>query len=691
MLKRYLSLLLVVAMCMAILPASAETTTYTGTAAGFGGQDVTAEVVMEDDKVVGLTIDDSTQSYQLNGVENLQPLVDAILAAGTAEGVDAVSNATVTSTAVLSIVNEALSGGPVDYSGIEITYNPGTYTGTGRGRNGELKAEVTFTADSIVSINVTEDVETPGISDMPKEKVPADIIAYQSLGVDAVTGATLTSNAIVTAVADAAEQAGANVAALRAVQVEYPVETVADMTTQIVVVGGGAAGLVAASKAADEGAQVVLVEKMPFLGGSLLVAAGGYATPANNEVMKADGISNDFDDTMAWVRSANENAHHQPDYDFIEYVLSETGKTMDYMIQDLKLPYFMTTPSASRCFVNTLLGGDRMGAGAVDHLAAHLQEKGVTVILNAAANEILVEDGKVCGIKATAKGGDFTVKADKVILATGGANYNQELMTSVTPALNRVTVDHQPLVGNTGDGWAMLNAIGAKMGDGPFLKPASTPSFAGVFGFTWRNTPSVNSDLIFDANGIRYIREDQGVAQNMSSGLAVEILRHGSEASYALFDTHNISEAFLAQLQSYTDNKNIVVYGKDIAEIAQKLNIDVDTLTDTYNRYQHLCATGVDVDQGKAQEYLIPYNDDNGLYAAFIQPGSYGTIGGVLTDRQFHALDANDAPIENLFAVGEIATSTLFGDYYMGAFSLGYYASMARIAAETAVAELSAN
>lgn len=63
----------------------------------------------------------------------------------------------------------------------------------------------------------------------------------------------------------------------------------------------------------------------------------------------------------------------------------------------------------------------------------------------------------------------------------------------------------------------------------------------------------------------------------------------------------------------------------------------------------------------------------------------------MLTDRQFHALDANDAPIENLFAVGEIATSTLFGDYYMGAFSRGYYASMARIAAETAVAELSAN
>ena len=672
------SLVIVLLICFGIAAAAgAEQTTYSGKADGFGGQPVTAEVILEGGKVVGLTVDDSTQSYKLNGVESIQPLVDAIIAAGN-----------VTSTAVIAIVKDAVSGGPVDYSGVEITYTPGTYTGTGRGRNGEVKADVTFTAHKIESISILENSETPGISDLPQQKIPADIIAYQSLGVDTVTGATLTSNAILTAVSDAAGQAGANVAALRAVAVEYPVDAVEDLTTQVVIAGGGAAGLVAASKAADEGAQVVLIEKMPYLGGSLLVAAGGYATPANNEYQAQNGFVNDFEDTMTWVREANQNAHHQPDYDFIEYLLGETGKTIDYMALELGIPGMMTQPSPSRRFVNTLLGGARFGAGAVDGLEAHLREKDVTIILNVAVNEILMEDGKASGVKVTAPGGDFTVTADKVIIATGGANYNEELMTSITPALNRVTVDHQPLVGNTGDGWAMLSAVGAKMGDGPFLKPASTPSFAGVFGFTWRNTPSVNSTLIFDANGIRYIKEDQGVAENMSSGLAVEILRHGSEASYALFDTHNISEDFLKQLQAYTDNKSIVVYGKNIAEIAEKLDIDVETLTDTYNRYQYLCETGRDVDQGKAANFLVPYNDDNGLYAAFIQPGSYGTIGGFLTDAQFHALNQDDQPITNLFAVGEIATSTLFGDYYMGAFSLGYYATAARIAAETAVAEI---
>lgn len=82
------------------------------------------------------------------------------------------------------------------------------------------------------------------------------------------------------------------------------------------------------------------------------------------------------------------------------------------------------------------------------------------------------------------------------------------------------------------------------------------------------------------------------------------------------------------------------------------------------------------------------YDEAGGFYGAYLQSASWGTIGGALTDRQFHVLDENDAPIENLFAVGEMATSTLFGDYYLGGFSLGYYSAAGRIAAQTAVEEI---
>ena len=76
--------------------------------------------------------------------------------------------------------------------------------------------------------------------------------------------------------------------------------------------------------------------------------------------------------------------------------------------------------------------------------------------------------------------------------------------------------------------------------------------------------------------------------------------------------------------------------------------------------------------------------------AARLFPASWGTIGGALTDLQFHVLDANDVVIPNVFAVGECATSMLFGDYYFGGYSLGFYTAAGKIAAETAVAEINA-
>ncbi|MFR5795150.1 MAG: FAD-binding protein [Christensenellales bacterium] len=196
--------------------------------------------------------------------------------------------------------------------------------------------------------------------------------------------------------------------------------------------------------------------------------------------------------------------------DFIEYLLSQTGETMDYYTQELGMQGSMTQQGATRRYGNTLLGGSRFGAGVVDALAAHLAEKGVTVVLDATANEIVMEDGKAVGIKATAPGGDFTVRADKVILATGGANYNSELMTSVTPSMNYMTIDHQSLVGNTGDGWA---APRRERQGGRRSVPHWLPRLPmRACSATWQNTPNLNSQLIFDANGVRYVREDQGVS-----------------------------------------------------------------------------------------------------------------------------------------------------------------------------------
>ncbi len=89
-----------------------------------------------------------------------------------------------------------------------ICFVPGTYTAEAEGKMGPITVEVTFTEEAIESIVILSHKETPGISDPAFERIPADIIFWQSLAVDTVTGATHTSNAILAAVTDCVVQAG---------------------------------------------------------------------------------------------------------------------------------------------------------------------------------------------------------------------------------------------------------------------------------------------------------------------------------------------------------------------------------------------------------------------------------------------------------------------------------------------------
>lgn len=654
-----------------------EAGVYEGTAAGFGG-DVTAQVTIDaSGKITDLKVTGDGETPSVGGAA-IDPMVEAILEAGSAE-VDSVSGATITSQAIINAVKDALTkSGVLEASSGEISYTPGTYTGMADGRGGPMTVEVTVTDLAIESITIKDHVETAGIADLPLEQIPADIVEYQSLGVDTISGATLTSYGVINAVADALEQAGGDTAALRQMAVNKEVQAVEDMTTQVVVAGGGMGGLMAAVTAAHEGAEVVLLEKLPFVGGSLFLAGGGLAT-ADSEVVGAMGADDDLKRIVDYFKMVHETSEREPDYDFVEYLLGQTGPTIDYMANELGME---PTFSDRGDYIRTNFGDGRQ---EVESLKKIFEDEGGKLFVDAEVTDIIMEDGKATGVKVKGQGGEFTVTADKVIIATGGVSWDHDLLYKANPELNTVALSEQAIKGNSGDGFRMLEAAGAKMGEGPFIKSAY-PDFSLAFRFTWRNNPSVNDSLVVDSEGKRFANE----APYNSMMLNKNMLRHESPAYYALFDTVHTNEDFLKLMEEKAadDDKNVVVYAKTIEELAEKLDMDPAVLKATYDRYQEQCEKGTDEDFGKDASHLIAYDEAGGFYGAYLQSASWGTIGGAMTDRQFHVLDANDVPIENLFAVGETATSTLFGDYYLGGFSLGYYSAAGRIAAQTAVGEI---
>ena len=151
----------------------------------------------------------------------------------------------------------------------------GTYTGVGQGRNGELTVEVKVDAGKLSAVRVVKHVETVGISDAAVKQMPARIVDAQSLKVDAVSGATLTSEGIRTAVADAIRKAGGDPAAFAtAVVTKKAAARLIKEKADVVVVGAGGAGISAAVRAETLGAKVILIEKMPVIGGATALNAG---------------------------------------------------------------------------------------------------------------------------------------------------------------------------------------------------------------------------------------------------------------------------------------------------------------------------------------------------------------------------------------------------------------------------------
>lgn len=658
--------------------AAGAESTFTGNAQGFGGE-VRAQVsVDETGKITALTIDAASETPAIGGAA-VQTLTEAILASGSAD-VDAVAQATVTSNAVLDAVHAALVEAGVREGDDTLSYVPGVYTGKAFGRMDEVTVSVSVSADRIEKIDVVQSNEFPILSDRVFETVIPDIIANQSLAVDTVTGATVTSSAILSATADALAQAGANLSVLRSAPVAAkPLPAAQDMDTQIVVAGGGLAGMMAALSAADQGADVILVEKLSYLGGSFGLSNGGFAV-ANSQVVRDMGIDDSLDRIFVWMRQMNETSEMDMDYDLASSIIARSGATMDYLVN--RFGYELQ--AADRGYYTRGTFGS--GAETTQMLEKSLAEVGVTVLTETTAREIVMEGEKAVGLTCENAGGSFTIHADKVIIATGGANYNEALMLEGNPELAVVDLFDETSIGNSGDGFVMLERIGAKMGPGPRIKSAA-PDYAAAFHLYYLTNQDPAKNLLVNADGERFTNESP---VNGSVMLNKYMLREASPAYYVIFDTVHTDESFLSKMQALApqENRKIVVYAETIEELAVKMGVEPATLRATFDRYQALCEKGVDEDFGKAAEHLVPYAAQGGYYAAYLMPAAWGTFGGAITDDTFHVLREDGSIIENVFAAGEAATSTLFADYYFGSFSLGYYATMGRVASETAAAEL---
>ncbi|NRZ96573.1 FAD-dependent oxidoreductase [Clostridium tetanomorphum] len=170
-------------------------------------------------------------------------------------------------------------------------FKPGKYIAEAKGHNGIIKVEVEVDENKIKNIKILEHKETEGISDLALKDIPKSIIEKQTLAVDIITGATVSSKGVIESITLALKKAGGNIEELKKLgegergNKKELIKKEAD----IIVVGAGGAGMAAAVSAGEEGAKVIVIEKMPMIGGNTIRSGGAY-NAADTERQKAQGI-----------------------------------------------------------------------------------------------------------------------------------------------------------------------------------------------------------------------------------------------------------------------------------------------------------------------------------------------------------------------------------------------------------------
>lgn len=569
-------------------------------------------------------------------------------------------------------------------------YTPGTYTASAQGNNGPVALSVTFSEEAITEITIGEHAETAGISDGAFEKIPAAIVQYQSLGVDTISGATYTSQAILDAVADCVTQAGGDVEALRAVPVEGDEETKAsvleDAEVDVLVIGGGGAGLSAALSASQNGASVILVEKLSALGGNTFRCGGAFNTydpERQKDIPMTEALSSAVEKVLAHEDVSEEHAQLKAEVQkqWDEYKASGSTTLFDtpewHALQsvdagdyegNVELVRTLTTNTLDTLDwlsdngvewtdqVSTVVGAlwnrshqtpNNSGADIIAALEQNAVANGVTIYLDSKAEELVVEDGRVAGAVITnATGEKVTVKAAKgVIMATGGFSANVEMRVKYNKQWEDIgeSLQTNNTPGATGDGIVMGEAVGANLvGMGWIqLMPLNSVSGGGISGY-------VNSSLYCNKEGDRFVAEDQ-----RRDVLAAAVLAQTDKLFYIVCDQKEAELRGMTQeTLDYMVQNGLVYSGETIAELAENMGVPADALEKTVNEFNEAVKAGKPDEFGRTTwENTI---ETGPFYAPSFSPAVHHTMGGLEINGNAEVIDTNGQVIPGFYAAGEV-------------------------------------
>lgn len=552
----------------------------------------------------------------------------------------------------------------------------GEYTAEVRGLNGPMTVKVTIDNQAITAIDVPVSSETKGIGDVAVQMLTADILEYQTVNLDMVSGATFTSSAFLGGVRSALKQAGGSADDLA--NNPLPAAQVpADTSAELVVIGAGSAGMAAAVHAAELGVQTIVLEKMDIVGGtSTMAGVGTQAGSSRMQLEKAEPYTADeFFEYLKNIGVGVEEKIHTVApmrEDYAHTFAYRSAEMMNWMSDNIVPMKASADHSNAHSPVSNETGlfGEQLVHGLTKQVQAH------EIDLRTAnrATEILMQDGKVAGVKVATEAGEYTIATEHVVICTGSYGGGEEALKTFAPS--RLGYVSTAAKAGTGDGLFLASAAGAKLVNLDCITFRTIAYGQDNVGGAIGLHNAVDAGAIYvNKEGQRFVNEK---GANEAVALAIQAQTNGG--AYVLMDQAAMDARFdVSGLYIPGTYETIFTKADTLDELAQRVGIDPETLKATVERYSADVKAGADTAFGR-EKGMVSTLETAPYYICWGKPSNHICAGGILTDGDARVLNENDEVIPGLLAAGETVN--------LGYHPVGSAMTFGRQAAETVAAEL---
>ena len=564
-----------------------------------------------------------------------------------------------------------------------------TYTETVRGMFDGLTVEVTLEGGKIENVAVKSHKETDtGIPAV--ELLPAMIVEAQSIGIDGISGATMTSNGIKSAVEAALKKAGYDVANYQKpsapkkdlsyfpVMGSFTLPEKWDETYDVVVVGAGFAGMAAAYSAGEAGAKTLIIEKLSTTGGNSATNGGQYAAYTSKIAAALQKKFNLVPDTAAkHIEDTMNGGDLMSRKELVEEMVFGSPYYFNLLLDNgLEVRDTLARPGGHYGY-RTYVTKEQVGADITNVQRKMLDKQpNVTLQLNTKMVEIYRtrDDGnKVVGIRVAKDDGYKTIKAEKgVILATGGFSSNIKMRETQVPYLTEDIPTTNIRAASTGEGIYLAQAIGANTMQMSNIQryPWADPNTGVLDKYAvWPFTGPSYGVFYVDWQGNRYVNE--GDRRDVCANAAVN---SGFISTYAIFTEPVVTFTTKKEIdEGVADGR--VLKADTLDELAEKINafpikgqypkVSAENLKATVAKHNSYIDNKVDPDFGKVMAATMVKVEEGPYYAIPQYPSVHHTMGGLVINTKTEVVDIFGNVIPGLYAAGEV-TGGIHGTNRLG-------------------------